>query len=89
MTVLRATSGCGVITRSTTGDPDADGAAEHGHVELVIEELGAEAEEAEDTRTAFERRDQSAARLYATPHAPSNVVNEEYGVLQTRYGKKV
>ncbi len=79
--------GCGVITRSSSHDPDGDGHVEDASVDLVIEELGAEAEEAEDTRTAFERRDQSAARLYAKPHAPSGIAAPEFGVFNTRVGK--
>jgi hypothetical protein len=51
------------------------GAAEGGErvAQAVEVELGAEAEEAEDTRTAFERRDQSAAKLYQAPHSSGNV----------------
>ena len=38
--------GCGVITRSSTHDPDGDGHVEDASVDLVIEGLGAESEEA-------------------------------------------
>jgi hypothetical protein len=79
--------GCGVVVRSVTHDPDGDGHIEHAHVELVIEEFAAEAEEVEDKRTAFERRDESAARMYAKPHAGTGIAAPEFGVFNTRYGK--
>lgn len=79
--------GVGRITRSTTADTDADGHTDHACVELTIEELGVEADEPEDKRSAFEKRDESAARLYAKPHTPSGSTAPEFGVFNTRYGK--
>jgi hypothetical protein len=60
---------------------------EHAHVELVIEELTAEAEEVEDTRSAFERRDESASRLYQSPHSTSEATVLEDGVFNARVGR--
>jgi hypothetical protein len=54
---------------------------------LRLTELAIDQPEVEDTRTAFERRDQSAARMYAKPHAPSGISAPEFGVFNTRYGK--
>src|ERR1700733_5925529 len=66
---------------------------EHAHVELVIEELTAEAEEVEDTRSAFERRDERASRLYQSPRSPSEatvlgdgVFNEPLACLDPHLG---
>jgi hypothetical protein len=76
-----------VVVHSSTEDSDADGNIDRVKVVLRLTELVFDQPQAEDTRTAFERRDQSAARLYAKPHAPSGIAHLEAGVFNTRYGK--
>jgi hypothetical protein len=40
-----------------------------------------------DTAYPVDRREHLAAKLYAMPKAPSNIANEEFGALNSRYGK--
>jgi hypothetical protein len=52
-----------------------------------LTELATEQPEVADTRNARDRREHQAARLYSMPKEPSNIANEEFVVLNRRYGK--
>jgi hypothetical protein len=76
-----------VMTHVMSADPDADGVIDSVRVELRLVELAIDQPQIAHTRNAVERREHSAARLYSMPEAPSNVASEEFGVLNSRYGK--
>ena len=75
-----------VVVHSSTTDDDADGKVDRVKVVLRLTELAIDEPEAEPPGP-FERREASAARLYARPCAETGIAAPEWGVLNSRYGK--